>query len=213
MSLINFREYSELINQIGKQLEETLIPITIAQNQMEQAFKPFINFQDRMAETLVPIINIQKNISKMFEPIYSIFEKYNDMIQVFSDNILKSIQAQQDILIDIMDIDPKLMVKSVSDESSKAITQISSETINKFDFYDYPEEISESRETAIEISRQKSQLTWEQIMTIITFIITVIMFIQAQMPNKQLTNLEDSVQQLIEIEIEELNILKKQLDE
>ncbi len=54
----------------------------------------------------------------------------------------------------------------------------------------------------------EDSLTWKDLIEIITFILTVILFIQAQLPNKDVKEYTDSLNQLIEIQVQQLELLQ-----
>lgn len=105
----------------------------------------------------------------------------------------------------------------MSAKAASKFTQTSLNIINEHTIDELlPEELEKPKEEILELSKQKKPLTWEQVINIIMFIITLISFIQAQLSAKQLANIENSLyniessfQQLIEIQEEELNLLKQ----
>ncbi len=158
---------------------------------------------------LIQSCNLANQALKALEPM-QLAIKYNKNIhKAFSQNIFTFTKAQQNLIEKISTMDSSILSKKISFESSTKLAEIYSHTINEFDIEVHPERMTEPEETVLESSPEKLSLTWAQVLNIILFIITVITFIQAQMPNKQLTTIESSLQQLIEIQTKELDLLKQ----
>lgn len=209
---MTLKEYSKLLEKIQSQFNkiinpETLKSLMIAQKQLEQLYEPFMVSQKIMTQSL--------------QPLYLVLEQYKNINLVFnqpySSQIAGLIQTQQKIIENIKMMNLNLPAVEMSAKAASKFTQTSLNIINEHTIDELlPEELEKPKEEILELSKQKKPLTWEQVINIIMFIITLISFIQAQLSAKQLANIENSLyniessfQQLIEIQEEELNLLKQ----
>lgn len=211
--IVTFNEYMNSLNNLQNLLSRNFTSTTVIQDQVQQLMQPFADFQYQVSQNLSPILDMQIRIAEIYRPISSILEQYENNLAIFSSQVLESIANQHKVFIEATSLNLDKFANEISLDASHAISEISLNTISELDTYDYPSDFNDARISAVKFSTQESALSWEQIMTIVTFIITVIMFIQSQIPNKQLTNIENSLQEIIEIETKELNLLKKQLGE
>lgn len=189
---MNINEYVELINRFQNQIAPTLKSVAIAQRQI--------------SKSLEPIKDMQYKINNSFKPIYQILEQYKNISMPDCQQYVSIIQRQQDIMSKLSTLNFDISKTQLSSESSVSIAQVSSTLINEFN--DLPEEFNESKETALELSNQNNSFTWQQFLFIISFIITVISFVQNQKPDEQDIETNKKLQQSIEIQTKQLDYLE-----
>ncbi len=182
-------EYIDYLNKIIKQINASIIPVISSQQQLVNQIE---SFYSSIA-----------TINKYYKTIDTIYK-----LQI-SDNVFAAMQVHEQIIKNLSNLHFDISTAQLSFQSSAAISQISSDAINELDTDYLSEDLIESKDTISKISHSKIPLTWEQVISIITLIITILMFIQAQKPNEQLTHIENSLQQLIEIESKELNTFEE----
>lgn len=209
---MTLKEYSKLLEKIQSQVDIITNPAIV---------KPMMTIQTQLKQLYEPFMISQKMINQSLEPLRLALEQYKNINLVFSQRfnsqISELIQAQQKIIENIKAMNLDLPVVEISPKATSQFTETSLNIVNEPLVEELlPEELEQSKEEISEFSKQKKSLTWEQVINIIVFIITLITFIQAQLPNRQLTNIENSLhniessfQRLIEIQEEELNLLKQ----
>lgn len=209
---MTLKEYSKLLEKIQSQVDIITNPAIV---------KPMMTIQTQLKQLYEPFMISQKMINQSLEPLRLALEQYKNINLVFSQRfnsqISELIQAQQKIIENIKVMNLDLPVVEISPKATSQFTETSLNIVNEPLVEELlPEELEQSKEEISEFSKQKKSLTWEQVINIIVFIITLITFIQAQLPNRQLTNIENSLhniessfQRLIEIQEEELNLLKQ----
>lgn len=209
---MTLKEYSKLLEKIQSQVDIITNPAIV---------KPTMTIQTQLKQLYEPFMISQKMINQSLEPLRLALEQYKNINLVFSQRfnsqISELIQAQQKIIENIKVMNLDLPVVEISPKATSQFTETSLNIVNEPLVEELlPEELEQSKEEISEFSKQKKSLTWEQVINIIVFIITLITFIQAQLPNRQLTNIENSLhniessfQRLIEIQEEELNLLKQ----
>jgi len=216
VNILTLKEYIRFLEKIQPQLTKAIEP---------DILKPIINTQAQLEQLFKPLNAFQNAITHSIEPLYLVLEQFRNINLAFnqyiSPHIADLIRVQQRIIKSIQIINLNLSSIETSVETALKITQASLNIVNEPIIDEVlPEELNKElnkpKGDILELSKQKKPLTWEQIMNIIIFIITIISFIQAQISAKQLTNIEDSLhniersfQQLIEIQEEELNLLKQ----
>lgn len=138
-------------------------------------------------------------------PSYDWLNQYNNIISRVRPSFLDAIQSYQEIISNIPSYYLNVASTYVSQETSREFTSISAEILNDIDDIDIPEQLLASKNTAIELSNSNKPLTWEQLLAIISVILGIISIIQSQLPDPQITKLENSIQQLMELQTKELN--------
>lgn len=202
---MTFDEYINSLDKLQNRLNYNLKFYDIYQNKMTQ---PYIDYQYKLAEGLLPLMNMQTRLIEAYRPINSMLDRYSNIVSTLAPSTVNLFNRHQDIFSKVLSFDTHLIESNISKTASDTINKISLNAIIELDNYDYPEEFNDTKDSIAEISSSDTSLTWEQFLTIVTFIITIIMFIQSQMPNKQLTNIENYLTQIIEIETNELHLLE-----
>lgn len=209
---MTLKEYSKLLEKIQSQVDIITNPAIV---------KPMMTIQTQLKQLYEPFMISQKMSNQSLEPLRLALEQYKNINLVFnqpySSQIAGLIQTQQKIIENIKMMNLNLPAVEMSAKAASKFTQTSLNIINEHTIDELlPEELEKPKEEILELSKQKKPLTWEQVINIIMFIITLISFIQAQLSAKQLANIENSLyniessfQQLIEIQEEELNLLKQ----
>nr|MBO2495058.1 hypothetical protein [Clostridia bacterium] len=209
---MTLKEYSKLLEKIQSQVDIITNPAIV---------KPMMTIQTQLKQLYEPFMVSQKIINQSIEPLRLALEQYKNISLAFSQRynsqIAGLIQAQQKIIENIKVMNLDLPAIEISPKTASKFTETSLNIVNEPIIEELlPEELEDSKEEISKLSKQKKPLTWKQIIDIIMFIIALITFIQAQLPNRQLTNIENSLhniessfQRLIEIQEEELNLLKQ----
>lgn len=114
------------------------------------------------------------------------------------------------------------LLESLADERAKIPKEVleklhllCKESLNIYENLNLTTGISISSETANAISTvtnsaDSKSLNWEQILLIISFITSIILFVQAQIPSEQTGIIENSLHRLIEIQSKELELIRSQ---
>ena len=173
---------------INNQMLQVSMPMLEAQNSILQSIQPLIDYQEQLSNIIKNTVNLP-DIAITINP--------------YMENI---ISIQQGIATRLANLQLDVSNAYISSDSSARFDQVVEDLINDFDDIEMPESITPNLESQVHTS-SKSGLTWEQILTIIGFLISVISFIQSQMPNAQLSAIESKMNKLIEIQMDEINSL------
>jgi len=170
--------------------------------------------QWNLTDSLSPSFEILRQthdsfIESMQTSLIPFAEYYEDIIKSINLGIKDIFKNQYEVISSLSDIRTNIYQNSITHESSLEFTEVSLAAINELSHNCSSENIGEAKETIIECSSKNETLTWDKILFIITFIINLTMLVQSQMPNKQLTNIENHLQQLIEIQTKELDLLRQ----
>lgn len=206
---MKYYEYSKMLNNQYLRMLSAIKPIIAIQNQTYQAVKPFTEIQKNFAKLIAPAQAIQNQLIAALEPMYLMQEIVNQANIALSSTITAAIKSQ----IEFLNILSNTSLNSMSIENSLSFSEISTKAMSELEYDDLPQEIIETKDIVTEISSTKKPLTWEQILTIISFIITVCMFVQSLLPNKQLSTIEKYLEQLIEIQMNEISSISAETAE
>lgn len=183
------------MNRITNKLSRSLNPTISVQNQIAQSVAPFIEYQEQIRQSMTPFIEYLDNISS----------NLNSSMQQF-------VSCQQDILETMSKLNLDISSSHISTESSIEFSQIVSDILDEFNCMEI-DELTDSSQEISTCTSSKTTLTWEQILNIILAIITIISFIQDQLPDSHSTNMEKAIYQIIEIEKQQLNLLERLISE
>lgn len=206
---MKYYEYSKMLNNQYLRMLSAIKPIIAIQNQTYQAIKPLTEIQKNFAKLIAPAQAIQNQLIAALEPMYLMQEIVNQANIALSSTITAAIKSQ----IEFLNILSNTSLNSMSIENSLSFSEISTKAMSELEYDDLPQEIIETKDIVTEISSTKKPLTWEQILTIISFIITVCMFVQSLLPNKQLSTIEKYLEQLIEIQMNEISSISAETAE
>lgn len=168
----------------------------------------FATFQNKVENTNY-FANLHSQVSKLTKPIDNYNQQLKIYNRVFNSPFLQHIQTQQEILNKLTNSKSYALTTHISSSNSIGFVETSKAIIAEFESFSLPNELSEPKETVMELSKIKKPLTWEQVITIILFILTVVSFIQDQIPDKMEINTSNSLNKLIEIQEKELELLNK----
>lgn len=213
VKLMDINESIQRINQITNKITATLNHPIYIHNQIQQSIMPILEIQNKVAQSVQPLIEFQDRLSSMLENTYN--------ISSYTDNITSSVNSYMSNLVSLqlnisdrlsnlhVDISNSYISSDSSMQFSQIITDILDE-INDGEINDMEAtELTECTQELLTPTSSKVTLTWWQILDIIVAILTLISIIQAQLPNPQLTNIENDFYQLIEIEKQQLNLLEE----
>lgn len=210
---MDINESIQRMNQITNRIAATFNHPMYIHNQIQQSIIPILEIQNKVAQSVQPLIEFQDRLSNMLENTYN--------ISSYTDNITSSVNSYMSNLISLqlnisdrlsnlhIDISDSHISSDSSIQFSQIVTDILDE-INDDEINDM--EVTELTDCTQEIlmrTSSKVTLTWKQLLDIVAVILTLISIIQAQLPNPQLTNIENAFYQLIEIEKQQLNLLEE----
>lgn len=209
---MNFKDHIKFWNKMQNNFSNTLTAYENIQNKAALYNAQYMNVQNRLMEISNPILNFQSQMNQIVESFNFAWKHYESISKYMNSNMQHIFQEQYRITEYLSSVDSSLLSSTITDTNSIRFSQIFLDTINEFNFDDFPEDIHETAETTLELSQQSNKLTWEQIIIIITFIMNLILFTQAQLPKEntsQSFKIQNSLNKLIDIETKELDLLKQ----
>ena len=218
---MDINESIQRINQLTNKLSRSLNPIISVQDQIVQSVTPIIEYQEQIrqsisfasdlqnqiAQSISPMIDFQTKLSQILENNYNLSNYINSISLNLTPPIQNLISYQQDILDTISKFNFDISSSYISTEASIEFSQVVSDVLDEFNDMEIDEFTDASHEISTHNS-SKTTLTWEQVLSIILAILTIISFAQDQLPNSHLINIEKAMYQIIEIEKQQLNLLE-----
>nr|DAV39064.1 MAG TPA: hypothetical protein [Caudoviricetes sp.] len=188
-----------------EQVRQSVAPLIEYQEQVRQSMTPFIEYQEQVRQSMTPFINYQEQVRQSIAP----FIDYLDNISLnLNSSMQQFVSYQQDILETISRLNFDISSSYISTESSIEFSQIVSDVLDEFNDIEIDEFIDSNQKIST-CTSSKRTLTWEQIFVIILGVLEIISFVQDQLPNSHLINMEKAIYQIIEIEKQQLNLLEE----
>ena len=196
-----------------EQVRQSVAPLIEYQEQVRQSMTPFIEYQEQVRQSMTPFIDYQEQVRQSIAP----FIDYLDNISLnLNSSMQQFVSYQQDILETISRLNFDISSSYISTESSIEFSQIVSDVLDEFNDIEIDEfndieidEFIDSNQKISTCTSSKRTLTWEQIFVIILGVLEIISFVQDQLPNSHLINMEKAIYQIIEIEKQQLNLLEE----
>ena len=205
---MDINESIQRMNRITNKLSRSLNPTISVQNQIAQSVAPLIEYQEQVRQSMTPFIEYQEQVRQSMTP----FIDYLDNISLnLNSSMQQFVSYQQDILETISRLNFDISSSYISTESSIEFSQIVSDVLDEFNDIEIDEFIDSNQEIST-CTSSKRTLTWEQIFVIILGVLEIISFVQDQLPNSHLINMEKAIYQIIEIEKQQLNLLEELID-
>lgn len=202
---MDINESIQRMNRITNKLSRSLNPTISVQNQIAQSVAPLIEYQEQVRQSVAPFINYQEQVRQSIAP----FIDYLDNISLnLNSSMQQFVSYQQDILETISRLNFDISSSYISTESSIEFSQIVSDVLDEFNDIEIDEFIDSNQKIST-CTSSKRTLTWEQIFVIILGVLEIISFVQDQLPNSHLINMEKAIYQIIEIEKQQLNLLEE----
>lgn len=223
---MDINESIQRMDQLTNKLSRSLNPIISIQNQMVQSVTPIIEYQEQIrqsisfasdlqnqiAQSIAPMIDFQTKLSQILENNYNLSNYTSSISLNLTPPIQNLISYQQDILDIISKFNLDISSSYISTEASVEFSQIVSDILDEFNDVEI-DEFTDSSQEISPCTSSKKPLSWEQILVIILGVLEIISFIQDQLPNSHLINMEKAIYQIIEIEKQQLNLLEELLNE
>lgn len=149
------------------------------------------------------------------ESISQMVESYDKLLKVFGENISSqlqsSLQMQLDIFKQVKLLDYSSLTFPISPKSSEDFKAIAEEIVTELKESEYAKPIIEENPSIVEIPKG-SKLTFDRLLAIIAIIISIISYVQQQLPDqkeKYLKNIDEKLQILVDIQTSEASNLLK----
>jgi hypothetical protein len=183
----------------------------ISDNILANALKPVTESLNGLIKSLMPYSYIQNEINQFASALLNTMSPYTKLSMQLSQVIEGCIADHAN---NLKSLSEKIIDVSSFEISSKSLEVFSNNILaimNEIDFNSIPKDVIEVEHQQIisDVKAKKKPLTWEQVIIIITFIITLVTFIQAQIPDKQLSEIENCLNNLIKLENKELNMINQ----
>lgn len=177
----------------------------------------FVNMQEQILSAFSPMLDIQTQYEATFAPFYELQEQllksHMSQMEVFLDSIHNlTVNSKFQSLIKIQSAALKSLSSfkfnlnpQIPTEASEEFTEISKSIIQDIgddSLLDISEEITT-------IEERISRLTIQDVFAIIAIIISILGLVQTSLPDKQLDHIEESLEQLIDIQATQLEMLQQ----
>ena len=212
---MNLNDYIFRMHELENTISETLEPVLSMHNQVLESCLPILEIQNTLTHSIQPIIEFQNIFSNVVDSAQYASTYLNNIMSNLSPALLNLASIQQDIINKLSHLDFYDSLSHMSAESTMQFSQVVDEIISEFNSLNSSNmtELTDASQSLLNTNSQSKHLTWEQVIAIISFILSVISFIQSQIPDTRLDAIESSINTLIEIQMSELNLLTDKTDE
>lgn len=212
---MKFDDYIAHMNRLENKLGANLHSIYALNNRMVQACMPILESHNSIAQSIHPLIEYQEHLSTIIKHTFNI----PNVALNINPHMENFISIQQDIATRLANWNLDFTSTYISAETSIRFSEILDEIIDDIDDIEIPDVSEHNFEPSIHTYSHK--LTWEQVITIIAFILTVISLIQSNTQNAptdpqlnmKLHAIETNINKLLELQIDELNSLDDTIDQ